>query len=290
MNSLPETSAALQEGRGGLALVCLSHASGACAEAYTHGAHLTSYVPAGGEEVLFVSSRAEFGDGSPIRGGVPVVFPQFAEQGPLPKHGFARVAEWAVPDVSAGDGVARAIFVLTDSPEMKMLWPHTFLVSLAVEVAADRLTMRLDVFNRDDRPIEFTCALHTYFRVADVRQAAVLDLAGVTFHDKVSGGDRVQEEAELAIDGPLDRIYRDAPDRIRIRDGAGRRTIVLRKEGFADAVVWNPWIEGARDLDDMEDDEYLRMLCVEAGSVATPVRLEPGERWTAAQLLSVEGS
>ncbi|HEX8360690.1 MAG TPA: D-hexose-6-phosphate mutarotase [Longimicrobium sp.] len=264
-----------------LSRVRLSHPSGGTAEVYHHGAHLTSYVPAGGGEVFFVSRKARFDAASAIRGGVPVIFPQFADQGPLPKHGFARLAEWVLPDA----GEASATFVLTDSPETMNLWPHTFLASLAVELHDDALEMRLDVFNRGGEGVEFTAALHSYFRVADVREAAVLDLKGISFHDKELDRDRAQEEDELTVAGPLDRVYRGAPDRIRIRDGA--RVIVLEKEGFADAVVWNPWIEGAAKLDDMDDDEYLRMLCVEAGSVAAPVRLEAGGRWSARQRISV---
>lgn len=277
------SEATVAAGENGLARVVLAHPSGARAEAYAHGAHVTSFVPAGGEEVFFVSRRSRFDAGTAIRGGVPVIFPQFASQGPLPKHGFARVAEWALPEAAA----TRATFVLTDSPETLNLWPHTFLASLAVELGEDALEMRLDVFNRGHEAVEFTAALHSYFRVADVREAAVLGLRGIPFHDKELDRDRRQEEDELTVAGPLDRVYRGAPDELRIRDGA--RVLVLEKEGFADVVVWNPWIEGAAKLDDFEDDEYLRMICVEAGSVAVPVRLEPGARWSARQRVSVQG-
>jgi len=270
-----------EAGENGLPRVRLAHPSGARAEVYHHGAHLTSFVPAGGEEVLFVSREARFDPATSIRGGVPVVFPQFADQGPLPKHGFARVAEWAVPDA----GETGATLVLTDSPESLNLWPHTFLASLAVELGADSVELRLDIFNRSDAPFEFTAALHTYFRVADVREAAVVGLRGVSFHDKELDRDRTQDEEELKVAGPLDRVYRGAPDRLQIRDGS--RTIVLEKEGFPDAVAWNPWVEGAAKLPDMADDEYLRMLCVEAGAVAAPVRLEAGGRWSARQRISV---
>lgn len=285
---MTDPAAAVEAGENDLPRVVLTHPSGARTVAYAHGAHLTSYVPAGGEEVFFVSRRARFDAASAIRGGVPVVFPQFAEQGPLPKHGFARVAEWALPEAAGADGVARATFVLTDSPETLNLWPHTFLTSLSVELDDMGVELRLDVFNRGAEEIEFTAALHSYFRVADVREATVLGLKGISFHDKELDRDRAQEEDEITVRAPLDRVYRDAPDRLRIRDGAGGRMLVLEKEGFADAVVWNPWIEGAAKLDDMEDDEYLRMLCVEAGSVAVPVRLEAGGRWSARQRVSVE--
>jgi len=285
---MTDPTAAIEGGENGLSRVVLALGSGARAEAYPHGAHVTSYVPAGGEDVFFVSRRARFDAAAAIRGGVPVIFPQFADQGPLAKHGFARLAEWAIPEAAGAEGVARATFVLTDSPETLNQWPHTFLASLGVRLGEDALEMTLDVFNRGHEAVEFTAALHSYFRVADVREAAVLGLRGISFHDKELDRDRAQEEDELTVAGPLDRVYRNAPDVIRIRDGAGGRVLTLEKEGFADAVVWNPGTEGAARLDDMEDDEYLRMLCVEAGTVAVPVRLEPGGRWSGRQRISVQ--
>jgi glucose-6-phosphate 1-epimerase len=36
----------------------------------------------------------------------------------------------------------------------------------------------------------------------------------------------------------------------------------------------------------MDPSGWLRMLCVEAAAIGTPVRLEPGERWTGQQMLT----
>ena len=71
-------------GRGGLEKVVLRSRDGALAEVYLHGAHVTSWRPAGTrEERLFLSERSEFRGGAAIRGGIPVIFPQFAAEGPL---------------------------------------------------------------------------------------------------------------------------------------------------------------------------------------------------------------
>ena len=44
-------------------------------------------------DLLYVSP--ELGAGSQaVRGGIPVLFPQFADRGPLKKHGFARDLPW----------------------------------------------------------------------------------------------------------------------------------------------------------------------------------------------------
>ena len=57
-----------------------------------------------------------------------------------------------------------------------------------------------------------------------------------------------------------------------------------------DIVVWNPWKDGSKELADMPDDDYLRMICIEPAIAGTPFALSPGERWTGAQRLTVMGS
>src|SRR5688500_11788592 len=93
---------------------------GGRARVLPHGAHVLSWVPAGGGERLFVSERSRPAPSVAVRGGVPVVFPQFASEGPLPKHGFARTATWDVVRAEADAVTLR----LADSPETRALWPH----------------------------------------------------------------------------------------------------------------------------------------------------------------------
>lgn len=59
-----------------------------------HGAQVLSWRPDDGRERLFVSTRAVFDGKAAIRGGMPVIFPQFGERGALQKHGFARNQRW----------------------------------------------------------------------------------------------------------------------------------------------------------------------------------------------------
>jgi hypothetical protein len=48
------------------------------------------------------------------------------------------------------------------------------------------------------------------------------------------------------------------------------------REIGVDCVLWNPWIDKAASLPDMDDDGYLRFLCVEPGVVADYVLVPPG--------------
>jgi glucose-6-phosphate 1-epimerase len=54
---------------------------GATAIVTGHGAHVVSWIPCGDDERLFLSPKSALDRHSPIRGGVPVVFPQFATYG-----------------------------------------------------------------------------------------------------------------------------------------------------------------------------------------------------------------
>ena len=134
----------------------------------------------------------------------------------------------------------------------------------------------------------FTAALHNYLHVDDVRTAAVAGLSGVTYADKVQNGvDVLEQAAAVTITGETDRIYRDAPRDLHVEHAHGTRSIDLHSANFGDWIVWNPWAELTATLTDMEPDDYLHMLCVEAGHVSQPVTLLPGETWTGTQILSV---
>src|SRR3954465_12115128 len=117
----------LVPGKNGMSTVLLSHPSGSSADIYLNGAHVTSWIPAGGREVLFMGKTAAFAPGDPIRGGIPVVFPQFANTGPLPQHGFARKSEWRVVEDGGGEEESSSVRLeLTDDHRTRELWPYHF--------------------------------------------------------------------------------------------------------------------------------------------------------------------
>jgi len=101
---------------------------GARVEACTHGAQVTSWKPASGEERLFLSSRSAFAADAAIRGGVPIIFPQFSGMGPLPKHGFARVSEWELARAgraASGKGEGEAHLRLTSNDRTRAAWARS---------------------------------------------------------------------------------------------------------------------------------------------------------------------
>lgn len=263
--------------------VLLKASDGASAALYTHGAHLCSWIPAGGTEQLFLSKTSELREGVAIRGGVPVIFPQFAALGNLPKHGFARTAVWRL--LRAGqnpDGVAQAVFELQESSVSLQIWPQVFKAELTVSVFADSLQLALTVVNSGDSPFDFTCALHTYLAVRQIDAVQLHGLQGVRYRDSVSGvSDCLESAAWLKVEGEVDRIYANIAAAIELRQP--HQTTLIRQTGFSDAVIWNPGAEKGSSLNDLEPGGYQRMLCVEAAAAMQPIHLAAGGVWSGSQ-------
>jgi len=211
-----------------------------------------------------------------------VCFPQFAEEGPILKHGFARLSTWELVHNGHLDSSAQAIFQLEDSAATRKIWPHAFRARLTVTVGGQGLRLELEIQNSGTTPFTFTGALHTYLNVDDISAAVVEDLAGTCFRDSVTGlpGNR-QVDAEVRFAGEVDRIYLDAPNQLTVREPQRRLTALAN--GFPDLVLWNPGPEKCVALKDMPEDGYRRMLCVEAAVIAEPPELAPGATWRGTQ-------
>jgi glucose-6-phosphate 1-epimerase len=275
-------SSPIETGAGDLPKIVLSSPDGARAEIYLHGAHVTSWIPAGGSEALFLSPRAEFRPGMAIRGGVPVIFPQFAGMGLLPKHGFARTSTWEVLKTTAEMAVLR----LRESEATLKIWPHPFLVEYSIEIGGSSLEMVLKVTNTGSAPLEFTGALHTYLRVADVRHATVWGLRGLWLTDSAGEPhEAIQKEEWLDFPGEVDRVYAKAVKPIQLMQEEHKT--ILEQSGFTDVVVWNPGPDKCLTMTDMEPEGYLQFVCIEAALVEKPVKLAPGESWAGMQKLTV---
>jgi glucose-6-phosphate 1-epimerase len=257
---------------------------GASAMVTCHGAHVVSWIPAAGEERLYLSDLSAFDGKAPIRGGVPVVFPQFATYGPLPQHGLLRTRAWQLASQGESGGRSRAKLRIHDCPDTRKLWPHAFVAELSAEVGGDRLELELNISNTGEAPFQFTAALHTYLRVADVRTVRLEGLHRVRYLDRTREDRAEMQAAEvLTVSGEVDRIYLDVPDALWLREP--HRSLSIKADGFPDVVVWNPWKAKAARLSDMPDDDFERMLCLEAAVVGKPLVLGASDHWVGRQTL-----
>lgn len=248
---------------GELPAVRISAPDGAEAIITLYGAHLVSWKTPDGRQRLFCSAKSALDGKRAIRGGVPVIFPQFAERGAGMRHGFARVCTWRLKDSGASGSSAYAVFALSQddlAPAIAGAWPHGFTLRLTVGLDAGKLLLALDVRNTGADAFTFSSALHSYYLVDELGEVRI-------------GG--VQAEA-LHIDDKLDHIFRDVGGAITLAQPGA--SLTLTQSGFRDAVVWNPGAADAAALADMEDGEYRRFVCIEPALIE-PASLAPGAAW-----------
>ncbi len=248
------------------------------------GAHLLSWKTDGVEQ-LYLSPFAVQDGSAPIRGGVPVCFPQFNQRGSLPKHGFARILPWKPVAESL-----HPCFEFISSEQTRQLWPFDFVMRLRFELAADALKIVWSVHNTGLDRLSFTGALHTYLRIESIDTALLYGLQGQTQWDAVQDGSLCQSTvvgaAPLDFKSEFDRVYTALASDHALRLTSGSRVISIRQsDSLAHTVVWNPHLERCAGLVDMPPLGYQNMLCIEAAQVLSPIDVAPGEEWTGWQQL-----
>jgi glucose-6-phosphate 1-epimerase len=88
-----------------------------------------------------------------------------------------------------------------------------------------------------------------------------------------------------------DRVYLNTGDAVELEDPVLRRRTHVTKENSRTTVVWNPWVQKARALSDLGDDEWAQMICIETSNVADfALDLPPGEQHTMGAIASVADS
>jgi D-hexose-6-phosphate mutarotase len=288
------SSVTIEDGHGGLPRVRVAGRSGD-AEVYLHGAHVTSWNPAGSEPVLWMSRESSYTADAPLRGGIPLCFPWFganAHDPSAPSHGFGRLSQWTLVEASeVGDDVV-LVLRLTDSPASRAgAWPHRFEARYTVTVGA-QLVLALRVTNldpdHDGLVVTFEEAMHTYFSVGNIHDVRVTGLEAAPFLDRLGGPEPVRQDGPIRFTGETDRIYLDTQATTVLADHARARAVTIRTSGSDSTIVWNPWSQKAAAMADFGDDEWTDMVCVETGNVRDrAVHLAPGASHTMTAALTL---
>mmetsp|Transcript_67236 Transcript_67236/g.157729 ORF Transcript_67236/g.157729 Transcript_67236/m.157729 type:complete len:304 (-) Transcript_67236:21-932(-) len=269
------------KGQGDLETIELRHASGATAQVYLWGATLTSYKTVDGTERIFVSPGALFDGKKAIRGGVPVVFPQFGQPDKaMAQHGFARTSFWSVASIEDSPEASTVVLALADSEATRSVWNFPFILEYVVSLSAVSLKMTLRIKNTGDVAFPFQALLHTYFRVPEVQKVAVRGLGGRTYLDKVKGGEKALEAADVELPSFTDRVYtggkdmasgNDAKDVTIVQRGGAAMYAVCNEGSISgkpmpiEIVVWNPYEEASPG--DLPPPAFKDFVCVEPGLI-----------------------
>lgn len=264
------------------------------------GAQLLSYAPTGEPPLVWLSERAHFVPGRPVRGGVPVCWPWFATYArnpravrdsagapaDAPSHGWVRQADWQLIAQRVEADAAELELGFDAPPGCAPGWRHD--ARLTLRIRCDReLSLALCVQNRGTQSCTTALALHTYLAVSDSRQVAVDGLHGRDYLDMAQDWVRRRQHGPVRLDGETDRLYLETDAPLVVRDPGWRRSIRVASSASRSTVVWNPGPAKASRLDDLADDAWRGMLCVEtARALDDALTLAPGERATVAVSLS----
>jgi len=267
-------------------LVVLDRGDDTTVTVHLFGATLISW-KIKGEEQIFVSSLSKYDNKKAIRGGIPIVFPQFGPWELGPQHGFARISRWTLsqaPTITSSNDVICTL-TLEDTEETRKMWNHKFRLSYTITLKEDSVETGFKVENTGAEEFTFTCLLHTYFKVDDVTKVSISGLKGCDYTDKVKNAQGEDMRDEVLVLENVDSVYEATADEHVVSNTRGGRSIKISKVNLPDTVVWNPWKEKAAAMADFGDDEYPNMLCVEAGQVVRPCKLAGGATYQASQLL-----
>lgn len=262
----------------------------------THGGTLLSYIPAGEQDLLWVSDTAIYDGTKPVRGGVPVCWPWFgaydaSKMGAHPSgaakkaHGFARYELWEVESVENVGDVTQLVLSLSPNERIQQAWPFAFKLSLVVTLGK-QLSIDLIGDNLSDQAWLVTEALHTYFKVVQAPGLVVEGLEGVTYYDKNQDFAPFTQLDSLKVQAPMDCVFVDHTGDLVIKDQG--RDLVIAKTNSASTIVWNPGAEGVKAFADMPHDQYQQMLCVEVGNaLQNGYELDAGARHVMSMTLGV---
>ena len=285
VNLVPDTD-------GPSAFVLLSNATKtASAKVYLFGAHIVSFVHNGNEK-LWMSSISKMDGSAAIRGGIPIAWPQFADEGDLKLHGFAREAMWTVledtenisldSDVTPSSSVT---LVLRDNEHTRSIWPYQFELQYSIELLeSNGIKATLKVTNRDEKAFTFSGCLHTYLQFKDTSNVTLHGFEGqnTLFVDKADGRKEkthhggpihIPTEAgksakDAGLDhGFVDRIYFDTPGKYEFRALDTKKLIysIVQSDSWTDTTIYNPWLgdkQGPK-YPDFDDDGYTKTVCCE---------------------------
>lgn len=246
------------------------------AEVSLLGANVLSYRPTGLGEVIFRPAKpdSEYNRGDKFHGGVPVCWPQFGNRfsKDLPQHGFASVMAFEVRGTEYSEDVTEITLGLKSDLVTKTLWPHEFDFEVKVSVSM-KLNLSMTTKNAGDRPFDFSCGFHPYFRLRNRDDASLRGLDGCEFVDAAAPVEtRGTQSGDFRLDHAPDHVFwlKQSPRHaFAVLDPGSKRAIAIASSGNDRLVVWN---SGNSRVVDLAEDDWRRYVCVE------PVSDWPGGR------------
>lgn len=232
------------------------------------GAQLLQAFTPQGSPLLYLSPLSL--PGQPARGGVPLLFPQFAQFGPGRKHGFARHQHWT-PERADNQSLSYCLDVLPDRVDG---WPHAARLRLIATLDSESLNLSWQVENTGQTGFEWGGGLHPYWAVSSLEACELLGLEATPGLDNLSGRPLPPQVQPWRFGSEgMEYLFEGLPS-LQLRTPT--HTLLLQGRGFTQWMVWNPGLEGGRALADLPDHEALQFICIEPVCARPMQYLAPG--------------
>jgi glucose-6-phosphate 1-epimerase len=244
------------------------------------GAQVLHAALGSGLELLYLSPLVDVYPDNPIRGGIPLMFPQFGDSGPLRKHGFVRDLQWNLVAETHDAGVKNLSYALDIKATDFTEWPFDASLKFDVCLSLHMLSIGLSVQNTGPQAFTFTGGFHPYFAISSRKDIMLNGLEGLSFKDSFPGDNAY----ELNSDALVERQYMGNAD---IRFYNGSHWLKITASGFDSWMVWNPGSVGATRISDLPDEDWDRFICIEPIILAEPKTLLPGDAFNGEMVVSV---
>ena len=92
-------------------------------------------------------------------------------------------------------------------PETLKLWNFDFTLLLTITLSKDKLITTIDVENTGKESFDFNWLFHTYYRIDDITDSLVNNLAEQTCFDQLVGESYIEKAPIISFHEEFDRIY-----------------------------------------------------------------------------------
>ncbi len=267
-----------------------------------YGGQVLKWQPKEQKDVFWLSDSTHYEQGKAIRGGIPLCWPWFGANnkniGAGNKttginHGFARQNTWKLASITANE-TALTLVLSFKGEHFHALWPEAFELTQTL-VFGESFKQHLSMANLSDHTVEYTGALHSYFRVSHPENVDIPVLNKLFFDDKLTGKKQCLQvsEAQAADEqsgghcvGPIDRVYHIdsninsqyqhgnsqfdktllGKSVVQLIDSQWQRTIEITSENTHQWVLWNPGQETANAMADIHLHGEQSFVCLEAAN------------------------
>lgn len=260
------------------------------------GGQVLQWQPKNQQEVFWLSKTSQYQQGKAIRGGIPLCWPWFGayhkdtNKTVHLNHGFARQNTWQIDSIDADEKQVKIVLSLSGE-NFHEVWPHAFTLKQTL-IFNDSFQQCIEIFNLSNQSVEFTGALHSYFKVSAPENVSIQTLSSLPFDDKLTGQHESAQPLKNCM-GPVDRVYHchhnisavntprfhsneqtpqfvqsllESEQLASMKDESWNRVIEISTKNTQQWVLWNPGAKIAQSMADVHLGGEKNFVCLEAAN------------------------